>query len=140
MNYPLRAELVAAFRRLQFDFDRSVVDDAAPARGYAADGILEIAPDIGAVSLLVSVDTRPQPVVRSAVALATVSSVLGIGFLDWLSTQIRTRGFAHPWTAQRTFGTSTVLAEYFSADAMLVTVYGEHQSFDEEPLFGQHWV
>lgn len=113
--------LMSAFEALSFEFD--MISDGTTARGYAEDGVVEIALDTGCtVSLLISVGSESAPGVRSGLCLATIAGVLGVDFTDWLRERMRRLGFDRSWKTSCFVDASIVSAEYFCEDVMLVTV------------------
>lgn len=120
-----RADLIDAFRLLDYDFGNAPLRPGDRTRGFSNDGILEISADqASCVSLLFSVDTQARSMARSAVALATIDKILDLGFLDWLSDQVGRHRRDHPWTCRGRFGVTSVTLKYFAGDAMLVSVGG----------------
>lgn len=115
--------LISAFEALEFEFDHGETT-----RGYSTDAIIEIGLEKSApVCLLLSTGGR-QTSPRCAVCLATIGSVLQIDFTQWLANRMHRLGFTRPWKTSQDFGTATVQAEYFCADAMLLTIYDNAMS------------
>lgn len=115
-------DLIATFEQMGFHFDHAA-NAAGSTRGYADEAVLDVT--VGTrttVSLLISMGGSQHMAVSSAVLLATLATSTRVAFTDWLLWRLRTRGLNGPWRATRHFGSTKVSADYFCADALLVTI------------------
>jgi hypothetical protein len=117
--------LIEALTRLEFEFQQKQpsVGGRTHARGFAHEAIVEIVDGASmTVSLLFSVSDQPKCQAWSTVCLVTVASFLEIDFTAWLSREMKRHGFATPWTCSRSFNHARVSAQFFSQDAILLTI------------------
>lgn len=121
---PEHLAVVRALSELEFQFDMETRRrSAGRIRGFAPESVVEVieGPPL-VISLLFSASVQPKSVVRSAMSVSTLASVLGVDFTAWLSQQLEHRGLASPWRSTRLFGATRVSAEYLSRDAVLLTI------------------
>jgi hypothetical protein len=121
----LRGErLIEALTRLEFEFQQQPsVGGRTHSRGFAHEAVVEIVDgDSMTVSLLFSVSDQPKCLAWSTVCLVTVASFLEIDFTAWLSREMKRHGFAAPWKCARSFNHARVSAQFFSQDAILLTI------------------
>jgi hypothetical protein len=121
MLSPVAADIMSALIPLGFDFAQHEVATGC-VRGYTTDAVIEIRSDDETVSFLFSNSEDIRQLVRSAVYMATLSSVVGIDFPPWLARQLSGRCSAAPWRRSRKFGETRVTVQSLCGDAVILTL------------------
>ena len=127
MDLPEHEAVILALSALDYEFDEPAkLSSGARVLGYAPGSVVEVIEGRSAtVSLLFSADSSDETLVSTTMAVVAVAAATRVQFLDWLATQMRTRGQRAPWKATRRFARRRVSARYLDADAMLLTIEGQ---------------
>lgn len=124
---PQHLAVVRALSEIEFEFRPGMPERRPPSRmvGFAPESVVEVVqgPPL-VVSLLFSASVQRRSLIRSAMSVGTLASVLGVDYTAWLSGLIERRGLAGPWRASRRFGAMRVSAEHLTRDAVLLTIEG----------------